>query len=118
MRTIIFYKTENGDCPVEDFLDSLPAKQAKKVVWVLDIVESMDLVPASYFKKLDGTNDIWEVRADLGNDAFRLLGFMHRGNFVVLTNGFAKKTKKAPLAEIELAERRKKDYLSRGDKHE
>ena len=32
---------------------------------------------------------------------------------VVLTNGFAKKTRKTPLQEIKLAEQRKQDYLSR-----
>jgi phage-related protein len=32
---------------------------------------------------------------------------------IVLTNGFAKKTQKTPSQEIELAEQRKRDYLSR-----
>jgi len=32
---------------------------------------------------------------------------------IILTNGFAKKTQKTPLLEIQLAERRKKEYLSR-----
>ncbi len=35
------------------------------------------------------------------------------GNLVILTNGFAKKTQKTPPEEIELAEKRKKDYLRR-----
>lgn len=112
MRAIIFYKTQNGGCPVEEFLDSLAAKQARKVTWVLNLVETLDMVPIQYFKKLEGTADIWEVRVDFGSDTFRLLGFMDRGNLVILTNGFAKKTQKTPTAEIKLAEQRKTDYLN------
>lgn len=40
---------------------------------------------------------------------------MDKGNLVILTNGFAKKTEKIPPAEIRLAEKRKKDYESRRD---
>ena len=113
MREIIFYKTEKGVCPIEMFLDSLNAKQAKKVVWVLQIVEEFAVVPIQYFKKLEGTDDIWEVRVDSGSNTFRLLGFFDKGNLVVLTNGFAKKTQKTPQTEIALAENRKKDWLER-----
>lgn len=115
MREIIFYKTQGGDCPVEVFLDSLSAKQAQKVGWVLELIETIPIVPIQYFKKLVGTDDIWEVRVDFGHDTFRLLAFMDRGNLVILTNGFAKKSQKTPSAEITLAEQRKKDHLSRGN---
>ena len=116
MREIIFYKTPNGDCPVEDFLDALQAKQAKKVTWVLKLVETLEMVPIQYFKKLDGTDGIWEVRVDFGSDTFRLLGFMFKGNLIVLTNAFTKKSPKTPASEIDLAEARRKDWLSRGNK--
>lgn len=66
-----------------------------------------------YFKKLKNTDDIWEVRARIGSHSFRLLGFLSGDEFVVLTNGFKKKSQKTPKQEIELAERRKADYLAR-----
>ena len=90
MRELIFYKTKSGDFPVEKFLDTLSSKQAKKVTWVLQLVETFEIVPIQYFKKLDGTDNIWEVRVDFGGDTFRLLGFFDKGNLVILTNGFAK----------------------------
>ena len=68
------------------------------------------MVPKQYFKKLEGTEDIWEVRADLGNDAFRLLGFWDQGRLIILTNAFAKKTQKTPAREISLAEQRRADF--------
>ncbi len=113
MRDVIFYKLPNGEYPVEKFLDSLNGKQADKITWVLSLVEDLQLVPKQYFKKLIGTDGIWEVRIEYASDIFRLLGFFDKGSLVVLTNGFAKKSQKTPLNEIALAEKRKNEYLSR-----
>jgi phage-related protein len=116
MRTIIFYRLPNGQSPVEMFLDSLTGKQAQKVLWVLQLVEELESVPRPYFKKLVDSEGIWEVRIQFGNDIFRLLGFFHGGNLLILTNGFAKKTQKTPSQEIALAIRRKNEYLARRKK--
>lgn len=113
MREIVFYRTDSDNCPVEEFLDSLSGKQAQKVVWVLRLIQDLDSVPSQYLKKLVNTEDIWEVRVQVGNNIFRLLGFFDNDNLIVLTNGFAKKTQKTPSQEIELAQWRKRDYLSR-----
>ena len=113
MREIIFYKTVNNKIPIEEFFESLSDKQAEKVLWVLRLIKQLDRIPIEYFKKLENTNDIWEVRAGSGNNEFRLLGFWHKSNFIVLTNGFRKKSQKTPKSEIELAESRKKDFLQR-----
>jgi phage-related protein len=59
------------------------------------------------------TDDLWEIRADLGNHAVRFLGFWDSGNLIVLTNGFTKKSAKTPQQEIEIATERKRDYLLR-----
>ena len=74
------------------------------------------MVPRQYFKKLEGTDDLWEVRANFGGDAYRLLGFWDAGRLIILTNGFAKKTQKTPAREIEIAEQRKRDYFNRKTK--
>ena len=113
MRTIIFYILNSVEYPVADFLDQLTSKQAQKVAWVLQLVEELDVVPVTYFKKLVNTDNIWEVRVQIGNDILRLLGFLDDGNLVVLTNGFQKKTQKTPKLEIDIAESRKRDYFQR-----
>jgi hypothetical protein len=51
-RVVTFYATVSGNCPINEFLDSLPAKAAQKVTWVLGLLEDLDIVPSSYFKKL------------------------------------------------------------------
>lgn len=113
MLEIQFYRTAAGACPVEEFLDELNAKQAQKVLWVLKAVQELPQVPRQYFKKLEGTDNLWEVRIEFGGDAFRLLGFWEAGRLVILTNGFTKKTQKTPGREIALAEQRKRDHENR-----
>lgn len=112
MFSVRFYRTISEECPVETYLDSLPGKQAQKVVWVLRLVEQLDPVPTQYLKKLVDSEGLWEVRAQQGGDAFRLLGFSD-GQELVLVSGFTKKTEKTPKREIEVAEARRKDYLRR-----
>ena len=116
MRTIIFYKFDSGECPVADFLDQLTSKQAQKVAWVLQLIEELDVVPVTYFKKLVNTDNIWEVRVQIGNDILRLLGFLDDGSLVVLSNGFQKKTQKTPKNEIEKALRLMTKYYNEKSK--
>jgi phage-related protein len=113
MREIFFYRSAAGACPVEDFVEGLGPKQAKKIAWVLKLVKELSIVPLQYLKKLEGAGDIWEIRADFGGDAFRFLGFWDSGRLIILTNAFAKKTQRTPPREIALAEQRKRDYLNR-----
>lgn len=111
MKEVKFYTTSSGRSPVEEFLDSLSSKEAQKVLWVLQLIEDLEKVSTEYYKPLTNTDGIVEIRAKLGNNQFRLLGFEHNGKFVVLTNGFKKKDQKVPKSDIELAQRRRKEYL-------
>lgn len=113
MREVSFYRTASGHCPVQQFLDSLTARQGAKVTWVLRLIEELEFIPKQYFKKLVGTDDIWEVRASVGRDTFRLLSFFDGPKMVVLNHAFAKQTQKIPRSDIHLAERRKRDYFRR-----
>ena len=113
MRTVNFYRRESGQCPVVDFLDSLDPKQAAKVTWVLRLIEELNTVPRSYFRKLVDSDDIWEIRVDIARDTFRLLSFFDRSNLVIVVHALAKKTRKTPRSDIRLAEKRKQDYYKR-----
>ena len=64
MKEINFYKSESGKSPVEEFFDNLTAKQAKNVVWVLNMVEEHINVFSKYFKKIVNTDNLWEVRVN------------------------------------------------------
>jgi len=41
MKEVIFYETASGQKPIEGFLESLSAKEAQKVAWVLNLVEEL-----------------------------------------------------------------------------
>ncbi len=111
-RIVLFYRTVDGKCPVQEFLDSLPGRVTQKIVWVLRLLEDMDIVPASYFKKLAGTEDIWECRIQFGSNAYRIFCFF-LNNSVMLTHGFVKKSQKTPVHEIERAEAYRRDFFKR-----
>ena len=64
-------------------------------------------------KKMTNTNDIWKVRIQSSNNAFRLMCFKFKKEIIILTNGFHKKSQKTPRNEILLAEKRKADWLRR-----
>jgi phage-related protein len=113
VKTISFYRTASGKCPVKEHLDSLTDTQATKIAWVLKLIREIDQIPSKYFKKLVKTYDIWEARVDVGRNTFRLLGFFHGPELIILTNSFQKKSQKIPSKEIRLAEKRKKEYLNR-----
>jgi phage-related protein len=67
------------------------------------------------FKKLKGTNGIYEFRVDEGNKFYRLFAFWDKkgktDTLIVGTHGIAKKTNKTPASEIQKAERLKQEYF-------
>jgi hypothetical protein len=85
MREINFYRFDNGRSPVEDYLDTLSNKQVEKVFFILELIESLGIVPRKFFKKLESTDGIWEARVQLGDNIFRLPGFFDGENLIILT---------------------------------
>jgi len=82
----------------------------------LKLLEDMELLPSTYFKKLTGSDGIWECRVQSGSNIYRIFCFFDTKSVVILTHGIIKKTQKTPKQEIERAETYKKDYLSRRQK--
>ena|SRR5829696_146311 len=113
MREIQYYQTWSGRSPVEEFIRSLPEKPRNKVVAALDVIERAETSSPGLFKKLSGTGGLWEVRVQHAGDTFRLLGFLDGPRLVVLVSGFAKKTTKVPVMEINLAQERRREYERR-----
>jgi phage-related protein len=91
----------------------LSGKVAQKVLWTLSLLEDLDIVPAIYFKKLTGTEEIWECRIQYGSNIYRIFCFFDSHSAVVLTHGLVKKNQKTPQREIDKAESYRKDFLRR-----
>lgn len=109
---VIFYEKENGDCPVEEFLNSLDVKMRAKLVGLLELLEEKgNQLREPYSKLID--DGIFEIRCKVGNNITRLLYFFYYKGKIILTNGFVKKTQKTPLEEIKVAKARRIDYKRR-----
>lgn len=77
----------------------------------MDLVRFENHVPKKFFKRLENTDGIYEVRVITSFKSIRILCFLDDGNLVVLMNCFLKKTQKTPKKEIKRAEKLKKEYL-------
>ena len=82
-------------------------------MWVFRLIERIDRIPANYFKKLAGTANIWECRIPTQRRNYRFFSFFVKGNRLILTHGYLKKTSKIDLREIRRAENYMRDYLNR-----
>jgi len=107
IRKIIAYKNH-----FVDFYSSQEDKVQLKIEYVLDLVRFEKRVPIKFFKQLENTDGIWEVRVITPFKSIRILCFIDNGDLVVLTNCFLKKTQKTPKKEIKKAERLKQEYLN------
>lgn len=110
---ILFYKTISGTAPIEEFLNIQQPKTRVKIIWVLELLETTHYVSKTFFKKLKGSDDLWEVRVDFSNTSIRILSFMQSADELVLLHGFIKKSMSIPRKEILVAKSRKQDYQNR-----
>ncbi len=94
----------------EEFFEKQTQRVRDKIIKVLDIIEQIERVPVTYLKYIEGTNGLFEIRVQLGNDIFRIFCFFDGNKMVVLLCGFQKKTQKTPRKEIERAERIMTEY--------
>lgn len=103
------YRTAAGARPVKNFVDKLTDEEAAAVVAAMREVAVLGLISARHLR-----GDIYEVRAEADRRTFRML-FAKEAKFILLSlHGFVKKTQKTPARELELAERRLKDWRARG----
>ena len=105
MRTTYVYGNEFWD-----FYYAQSSEIQDKIDWVIGLVRSLRMVPDKFFKHLEGTDGLFEIRVKVGSNIFRIFCFFDEGNLIILLNGFQKKTDKTPKNEIEKAERLKKNY--------
>lgn len=106
-REVITYKDY-----FEDFFKNQSRKVQDKIIKVLDILETVERVPVTYLKYIEGTNGLFEVRVQLGSDILRIFCCFDGNRLVVLFSGFQKKTQKTPPKEIDRAVRIMNEYFN------
>jgi phage-related protein len=110
VREIVFYESDFGNKPVEEFLDDLDPAPRAKVVRTLELLRDQPAVSSKFWQKLSGRN-LWELRLEYAGNIFRLLAATAKGNRVILLHGFQKKSQKTPQQDMEIADQRQKRYF-------
>jgi len=111
IRELFFYKSY-----FNLFYDKQAVKVQKKILWTLRLVEELERIPELYFKHIECSDGLYEIRVQMGSNTFRIFCFFDDNNLVVVGNGFQKKSQKTPPEEIERANRIKKEYYEEKQK--
>ena len=113
-----YYKKENGDIPVLNYLLSVDAKLRAKAFREIELLEKhgSDL-REPYVKPVKGAKykGLFELRVKFASNISRIFYFTYSRKTFVLLHGFTKKTKQTPVKELERALRYKADYERRCD---
>ena len=104
-----FFKTENGNEPVRDFLKVLSSEDKKSVG--ADIMAIEMSWPVGYPKVRKMDTDLWELRTSISDKRICRIFFTVSGKKMVLLHAIIKKSQKTPLEDLELAKTRKKLVL-------
>jgi phage-related protein len=106
-REIRFYKHYfNEFFVVQD--DKVRRKIAQTLLWI----QTLDRLPVSILKSIEGKKGLYEIRVEYAGNIYRIFCCFDEGSLVILFNGFQKKTQKTPSGEIDRAERLMKEYFN------
>lgn len=107
LRELIFFRHYYNEFYLEQ------SQQVRdKIDFVLRLITVVQHIPEKYFKHIEGSDGLFEIRVQQGSNIFRIFCCFDAGRVIVLLNGFQKKSQKTPKNEIELAEKLKKDYFN------
>jgi phage-related protein len=112
MIRCVYYQTDAGRIPVQEFIDALHERTQQKYFEVVKLLKDYGKsLPEPHAKDLDG--EIHELRFLGLEGKVRVLYFFYHEDKAILTNGFVKKKGKTPRNEIKTAHERRKIYLAR-----
>ena len=96
----------------DEFISKLDIKAREKIIY--NIRKAQVINDNELFKKLTG--DIWEFRTLYKKTKYRLFAFWDNreksNTIVIATHGIIKKTDKTPFADLDKAERLRKQYFN------
>ncbi|MGN0756291.1 type II toxin-antitoxin system RelE/ParE family toxin [Treponema sp.] len=100
-----FFKTEQNNEPVRDFLKGLSLEDKKSVGADIMALEMSWPVGYPTVRKLD--TNLWEVRSDISDKRICRVMFTINGSKMILLHAFIKKTQKTPKDDMELGKKRR-----------
>lgn len=112
-RTIKFYKSY-----FKDFYITQSNDVRKKINYVFYIVESQPIIPIKFFKSIEETDGLYEIRVEFNSNIYRIFCCMDSESLVILFNGFQKKTQKTPFNEVKRAIKIMNEYIKEKGAHQ
>ena len=110
-REILFYKHY-----FKEFYIGQDDKVRRKIAQVLVWIRSIDRLPVSILRSIEGKKGLYEIKIELSGNIFRIFCCFDKGELVILFNAFQKKTQKTPIKEIEMADKLMKEYFENKQK--
>jgi phage-related protein len=106
---IEYYTDASGASPVLEYIESLSDSEQVKVAYaILLLREFGTLLRMPHARPIE--KGLWELRADVE----RIFYFAHTGRRFILLHAYRKKSQKTPDREIDTAQRRRADFVERG----
>ena len=70
IRNIFYYKNY-----YLDFFATLKPEVQKKFNWTLQLIATIDRIPIKYFKHIEGSSGLYEIRIEVGSNIYRVFSF-------------------------------------------
>lgn len=106
-REIKFYKHY-----FNEFFVAQSYKVRRKIAQTLVWLQTIDRLPVSILKHIEGVSGLYEIRIEYSGNIYRVFCCFDEGSLVILFNGFQKKTQKTPAKDIDKAERLMNEYFN------
>ena len=106
----IFFRSSSGSEPVREWLKELEKDDRRIIGTDIKTVEFGWPLGIPLCRSIQGYKELWEVRSKLtGGRIARVIFFIRDGKMILL-HGFIKKSQKTPQDDLELANRRRKEF--------
>jgi len=107
-----FFKTASGTEPVREWLKELDKEDSRIIGGDIRTVEYGWPIGMPVCRSIKGYKDLWEVRSHISDGRIARVIFHISGGEMILLHGFIKKTQQTPQHDLELADRRRREYES------
>ena len=94
IRTIKLFKSY-----YKDFYVKQKEIVRQKINFVLKLIETQPFIPKKFFKFIENSDGIYEIRIEVESNIYRIFCCLDEGAIIVLFHGFQKKTQKTPRKE-------------------
>ncbi len=107
-----FFKTASGTEPVREWLKGLDKDDSRIIGGDIRTVEYGWPIGMPVCRSIKGYRDLWEVRSRISDGRIVRVIFHISGGEMILLHGLIKKTQQTPQQDLELADRRRREYES------